>query len=158
MVGEGHREEMFLYVKVCLDYFKSTNEISSHSLPLKSARHLLPATKDTLLFPGKVQVCTWQNEEKLIVSDTGNNRILVMNVDGKVDFVIGGYAPGFKDGNFENARFNAPQGTCFYDDCIYVADNENHAIRKVIIQIRLYKFKNQLYNVLLIKKNLFRLT
>lgn len=130
---EDHKDELFLYTKVCLDYFKTLGQISHHSIPKKSSQHLLPITKDILLFPGKVQVFRDKGEEKLIVADTGNNRLLIMDTTGNVEHIIGDYAPGFKDGSFKDARFYAPQGMCFYDNSIYVADSENHAIRKVKI-------------------------
>ncbi|XP_012283238.1 NHL repeat-containing protein 2 [Orussus abietinus] len=136
LVGEGHQEELLLYVKVALSYFKSLDQISNRSLPLKPAQHLLPASKDVLLFPGKIHTFEMKNTEQVIVSDTGNNRILIMDNNGKVEHVIGGYAPAFKDGNFENARFNAPQGICAIDQSIFVADSENHAIRKIDLSTR----------------------
>lgn len=122
---------MFMYIKVALEYFNSLKEISNRGLPLKPAQHLLPISKDVLLFPGKVHTYESQSGPRLVVSDTGNNRILVMTPEGVVEHVVGGYAPGFKDGSFNEARFNAPQGACVFDRMIYVADNENHAIRKV---------------------------
>ncbi|XP_043290047.1 NHL repeat-containing protein 2 [Venturia canescens] len=134
LVGEGHREEMFTYVGVALAYFNSLKEISDHEIPLKPAQHLLPLSKDVILFPGKVQTFESQNNERVIVSDTGNNRILVMKPDGTVEHVIGGYAPDFKDGNFKDARFNGPQGVCVLSDIVFVADNENHAIRKIDLE------------------------
>ncbi|XP_014203880.1 NHL repeat-containing protein 2 [Copidosoma floridanum] len=131
LVGEGHRKELFLYTKVALKYFKSQKQISSETIPIKLAQHILPMNRGSLLFPGKLHVFKSGLEEKLVVSDSGNNRILVMEKNGKVEYVIGGYSPGFKDGSFENARFNAPQGICVLNDDIFVADNENHAIRKI---------------------------
>lgn len=131
LVGEGHRDELFLYVKVALAYFKSLNEISDHTLPLEPSRHLLPVSKDVLLFPGKVHFARTKNGDRLVVSDTGNNRILIMHPDGKVEHVVGGYSPALVDGDFKTARFNAPQGICSLGDTLYVADTENHAIRKV---------------------------
>ncbi|XP_015116250.1 NHL repeat-containing protein 2 [Diachasma alloeum] len=132
LVGEGHREELFLYTKVALSYFKSHNAIRNHDLPVRPAQHLLPvSTKENLLFPGKVIGFEDENEDKIIVSDTGNNRIIIIRLDGTVEHVIGGYSPGLKDGSFEMARFNAPQGVCHRGDSIYVADNENHAIRLI---------------------------
>lgn len=130
-VGEGHKEELFLYTKIALKHFKSLKQISNDPIPLKLSKHILPMNKGNLLFPGKINAFMNQSREHLVISDTGNNRILVMDKDGKVKHVIGGYSPGFKDGNFENARFNAPQGVCVLNEDIYVADNENHAIRKV---------------------------
>lgn len=38
---------------------------------------------------------------------------------------------GRKDGRFSEASFNAPQGIAIKNNVIYVADTENHLIRKV---------------------------
>lgn len=144
-VGEGHKEELFLYTKIALKYFKSQKQISNDPIPLKLSKHILPMNKGNLFFPGKISVFTAKTGEHLVVSDTGNNRILVMEKNGKVKHVVGGYSPGFKDGNFEIARFNAPQGVCVLNEDIYVADNENHAIRKVKFFMK--NFKNSLHYI-----------
>jgi len=120
-----------LYAKVAIAYFKSLNQISNHDLPLKPAHHLLPSSKDGLLFPGKLTIFLSEKRMNLVISDSGNNRIIVTSEHGEVEHVIGGYNQGFKDGDFKNARFNSPQGVCVHDNIIYVADNNNHAIRKV---------------------------
>ncbi|XP_017886352.1 NHL repeat-containing protein 2 isoform X2 [Ceratina calcarata] len=132
-VGEGHRDELILYVDVALRYFKSLKKIRDNDIPLQLARHLLPVAGNgsDLLFPGKLELFRNEQGERLIVSDTGNNRILVSDTSGNVECVIGGCNPGLKDGAYENAQFNAPQGVCALGDSIYVADNENHAIRKI---------------------------
>lgn len=130
-VGEDHKDEILLYTKVAIAHFKSLNQISSHSLPLKLAHHLLPSSKDGLLFPGKLTVLQSEQGTKLVISDSGNNRIVITNEHGRVEHVIGGCSQGFKDGDFKNARFNSPQGVCALNNTIYIADNNNHAIRKV---------------------------
>ncbi|KAL0134677.1 hypothetical protein PUN28_001457 [Cardiocondyla obscurior] len=130
-VGEDHKDEILLYTKVAIAYFKSLNQISDHSLPLKPAHHLLPSSKDGLLFPGKITIFQLEQETKLVISDSGNNRIVITNEHGRVEHIIGGCNQGFKDGNFKNARFNSPQGVCVLNNIIYVADNNNHAIRKI---------------------------
>lgn len=134
-VGEGHRDELILFVNVALKYFKSLNKISeTDNVPLQLARHLLPVTEDdSLLFPSKLEIFLKEQREMLIVADTGNNRIFIMDTSGNVDHVVGGPNPGFNDGDFQNAKFNAPQGVCILGDSIYVADNENHSIRKVTV-------------------------
>lgn len=131
-VGEGHRDELILFVEVALTYFKSLNKIFKNDLPLQLECHLL-ATVDNknLLFPSKLEIFQNEQGENLIIADTGNNRILIMDTKGNIQHVIGGSNPDFKDGDFENARFNAPQGVCILDTFIYVADNGNHAIRKI---------------------------
>jgi len=74
----------------------------------------------------------------LVISDSGNNRIIITSEHGEVEHIIGGYNQGFKDGDFKSARFNSPQGVCVHDNIIYVADNNNHAIRKVRRKTRLF--------------------
>lgn len=132
-----------------ISYFKSLKRISSHKLPLKPAHHLLPSSKDSLLFPGKVAILPSDQGTKLVISDSGNNRIVIANERGEVEHFIGGCNQGFKDGNFKKAKFSSPQGVCVLSNVIYVADNNNHAIRKVRITISisllLLCFKHWLY-------------
>ncbi|XP_076678461.1 NHL repeat-containing protein 2 isoform X2 [Andrena cerasifolii] len=138
-VGEGHREELALYVNVALTYFKSVNQISNKDIPSQLERHLLPAAAGTtLLFPSKLQAFQSEQGERLAIADTGNNRILITDVRGNLEHVIGGSNSGFRDGDLCNAKFNAPQGVCSLGgSIIYVADNENHAIRKIDLTKRI---------------------
>jgi len=85
--------------------------------------------KTSLSFPGKV--CNDKSGKKLVVSDTGHHRILVMSSEGVTQHVIGGANSGFSDGSFAEALFHAPQGVTMKGEVIFVADTENHAIRKV---------------------------
>lgn len=76
----------------------------------------------------------------LLVSDTGNQRIRKVEMDGTVTTVAGGgkdliadsrYIIGdFKDGNGEDARFNFPQGIEYAEDqSLLITDTLNHRIR-----------------------------
>lgn len=112
-------------------HFKSLNQISNCSLPMKPAYHLLPSSKNDLLFPGKLTISSFEEKTKLVISDSGNNRIIITDEHGKVEQIVGGPSQGFKNGDFKSARFNSPQGVCVIDNIIYVADNNNHVIRKV---------------------------
>ncbi|MCU0541752.1 MAG: redoxin domain-containing protein [Oscillatoriaceae cyanobacterium Prado104] len=69
----------------------------------------------------------------LFIADSGHNRIVVSTTEGEVLHVIGTGKAGLTDGNFAEAEFLAPQGMAFDADgqILYVADTENHAIRKV---------------------------
>lgn len=133
LMGEGHKENLKLYIKASLDFYKHKKAISNHKLPLKSAYHLLPDLKGPLLFPGKItSILNDKKQEILAISDTGNNRILIATPDGCILHQIGNGEVGFRDGAFENSQFNAPQGVAFRDDTtLFVADTENHAIRKI---------------------------
>lgn len=67
----------------------------------------------------------------LYVSDTGNQIIRRVNLNGAVTAVAGkAGAWGSADGNGADARFNTPMGLCMgADGNLYIADSMNHAIR-----------------------------
>ncbi|XP_071449478.1 NHL repeat-containing protein 2 [Hetaerina americana] len=131
VAGEGFKEELSLLVRTTLTFFNKNNKmtdlcISDHSLPISPARHLLPPS--LLLFPGKVAY----HKGFLAISDTGHHRILITSHEGAIKFIVGGSSPGFTDGNPLQAKFNNPQGVAFYgSDIVFVADTDNHAIRKI---------------------------
>ncbi len=82
-----------------------------------------------LSFPGKV---AWDDDSgRLVVSDSNNDRIIVADIDGNVSQVIGGSEAGFQDGPASEAKFNQPQGVEIHGDYVFVADNENHALRRI---------------------------
>ena len=82
-----------------------------------------------LSFPGKVLAD--EEEQSLFIADTNHNRILVAALDdGQILDVIGGGEAGFVDGTFEEARLQHPQGMARDGDYLYIADTENHAIRR----------------------------
>jgi DNA-binding beta-propeller fold protein YncE len=84
-----------------------------------------------LNFPGKLAAD--EAGGRLFISDSGNHRIVVTSLDGEVKAVIGSGEQGLVDGPADHAQFNRPQGL-FYDadsDALYVADTQNHAIRRV---------------------------
>ena len=70
---------------------------------------------------------------RLFIADSGNNRILVSDFDGKLLSVIGSGAQGSADGAAAEAQFDQPQGLALSDDgkTLYVADTRNHKIRAV---------------------------
>eukprot|EP00794_Sanderia_malayensis_P005300 gene5300-5969_t len=127
LVGEGHREILLDFVRVALDYYQEKGLIKSHSLPIKFTD--VP-NNTQLKFPGKV--CTVGQD--LAISDTGNHRILIVTKDGIIKRTIGSSEKGFRDATEKEALFNAPQGLCFSEKFLFVADTENHAIRKINLE------------------------
>ena len=83
----------------------------------------------SLSFPGKLLAD--DGSDRLYVSDSNHNRIVVTTLDGEVVQIIGSGEVGFGDGDFSSARFDHPQGLALDGDSLYVADTENHAIRRV---------------------------
>lgn len=85
--------------------------------------------KETLSFPGKVLADADAN--RLYISDSNHDRILVTDLDGNLLHVAGSGQIGLRDGSLAEAQFNRPQGLAASGDVLYVADTENHAIRRV---------------------------
>ncbi|XP_022097683.1 NHL repeat-containing protein 2-like [Acanthaster planci] len=129
IIGEGNRKKLLLICEVTMAFFRSRGEIVVDAeLPM------LALLKDTLpdsplLFPGKIVIDGQGNN--LAVADSGHHRILVTSQEGVVLHCIGGTEKGFVDGSFRKARFHSPQGMVWKDEIIYLADTENHAIRKI---------------------------
>ncbi|XP_041368681.1 NHL repeat-containing protein 2-like isoform X1 [Gigantopelta aegis] len=125
VAGEKSKDLLFEFVEVSLEYFREKKEIQSHSIPLfleKDKREISP-----LQFPGKVSVT---DRDDLVISNTGNHSILIVTYNGVVKEKIGG-VKGYRDGHFQEARFSSPQGTASLGSLIFVADTDNHAIRRI---------------------------
>ncbi|CAN2389265.1 NHL repeat-containing protein 2 [Pristimantis euphronides] len=127
LVGEGHKENLFLFTSVALKFYKERHEIKEDRIPLQLYKDSLPPSP--LRFPGKVSVDS--SADFLVISDTGHHRILVVSKDGRILHTVGGADSGWKDGSFSECLFNSPQGVAIGARTIYVADTENHLIRKV---------------------------
>ncbi len=129
IIGEGQRKKLFLICEVVMKFFKSRGEIVTN-VALPMITRLKDSLPDSpLLFPGKVEVDDQGNN--LAVADSGHHRILVTTKEGVLLHCIGGLERGFVDGSFREARFHSPQGMVWKGGVIYVADTQNHAIRKV---------------------------
>ena len=91
-----------------------------------------PAPQGDLSFPGKVLAD--EAGGRLFIADTNHNRIIVSSFDGDVKQVIGTGEEDLIDGPVRQSAFNHPQGMAIDGDILYVADTENHAIRRVDLQ------------------------
>lgn len=130
LIGEGHKDKLFLYTSIALKYYKDRGQIRDNKIGIKLYKDSLPPSP--LLFPGKITVDHATN--RLVVADTGHHRILVLWKNGQIQYSIGGPNPGRKDGIFSEATFNSPQGVVMKNNVIYVADTENHLIRKIDLE------------------------
>lgn len=130
LIGEGHKDKLFLYTSIALKYYKDRGQIKDNKIGIKLYKDSL--TPSPLLFPGKVTVDHVTN--RLVIADTGHHRILVVWKNGQIQYTIGGPNPGRKDGIFSESTFNSPQGVAIRNNIIYVADTENHLIRKIDLE------------------------
>lgn len=87
-----------------------------------------------LLFPGKVALDP--AGELLAIADSGHHRVLLADPDGTIRSVAGSGKPGAADGGFADATFRHPQGLAFHAGGLYVADTENHLIRRLDLKTR----------------------
>ncbi|KAG7630362.1 hypothetical protein ISN44_As03g007060 [Arabidopsis suecica] len=112
-----------------------TNTWSKQAEAIKES-HFPSFFQDLLLyFPG----CISADDigDRLFLSDTNHHRIIIFENSGKILDSIGCF-PGFEDGDFESAKMLRPTGTLYdeEEDCLYIVDSENHAVRRANINSR----------------------
>ncbi|KAL3638204.1 Protein SUPPRESSOR OF QUENCHING 1, chloroplastic [Castilleja foliolosa] len=131
--GEGHRKDLDDLVEAALMYYGENKLLDSTPIPLNLEKDNDPRLlASPLKFPGKLEVDVLNN--RLFISDSNHNRIVVTDLDGNFKVQIGSSGEeGFRDGNFDDAMFNRPQGLAYNakKNLLYVADTENHALRVV---------------------------
>jgi len=82
-----------------------------------------------LFFPGKILADAKSN--RLFIADSTHHRVVITDLAGKGQAVIGTGTPGRKDGTLAEAQFDDPQGLAIDGDTLYIADRKNHCIRAV---------------------------
>lgn len=90
-----------------------------------------------LAFPGKLLADA--KGERLFVADSNHNRIVIADLaSGKLIATVGSGKSALVDGSFDDAAFHNPQGLALSEDgkTLYVADTDNHALRRVDLQGR----------------------
>lgn len=85
-------------------------------------------TSGALRYPGKVSALS---DGGMAVADTGHNRVLIVDKEGKITDVVGSGAAGKDDGAFATATFARPGGVTEAAGDLYVADTQNHELRKI---------------------------
>lgn len=80
-----------------------------------------------LYFPGKIVADA--PGKRLLIADSTHHRIVVTDLNGRKIAIAGMGQPGHKDGTFDKAQFDDPQGMAVRDDTVYVADRKNNCVR-----------------------------
>ena len=86
--------------------------------------------KGRFLFPGKLKPVPGP-EKRWALADGGHNQVVLLDDSGKEIARYGSGKVGAADGSRTAASFNHPQGLIASHDAIFVADTENHAIRRI---------------------------
>lgn len=133
--GEGHYEILDKLIGKLSSDYRSNNLINEQSIPLSLEKHKLGHSP--LSFPGKILADETSN--RLFIADSGHNRIVITNLEGQVLDIAGNGKVGNDDGEFPDASFNHPQGMTLHGDYLYVADTENHLIRRLDLKAKTVK-------------------
>jgi DNA-binding beta-propeller fold protein YncE len=102
--------------------------------PLQFALEAQKEQPTPLRYPGKILADEKGN--RLFISDSNHNRIVVTTLAGQWLENIGSGEIGVGDGDFQTATFNHPQGCSLAGEVLYVADTESHLLRKVDLQAK----------------------
>lgn len=133
VTGEGHYELLDQAIGDLIKLHGVDTDALNQALPLRLERDN-PRLSE-LFYPGKVLADEAQN--RLYIADSGNNRILVSTLDtGEIIETVGTGLPRLTDGAFDAASFSNPQGMAFSGTSLYVADTDNHAVRKIDFNTR----------------------
>ena len=109
-----------------VDYFDARGLLERGPVDLDPERRRMP--RSLLSFPGKVSADA--KSGRLFITDSNNDRIIITDTTGAILDVIGSGVQGNADGGFDEARFNRPQGTFLDGQVLYIADTDNHLIRR----------------------------
>jgi hypothetical protein len=140
--GEIQANYLEKFLPVCLKYYEKSIVSPDHN-NFKIAIHsgdLLKTNNENLKrlnFPSKL--CVDEENKLLFISDSGNNRILVVLIETKkVEFIIGSGIGGLLNGNFDQCCFNWPQGLSYdsSNKLLYIADTFNDRIRMANLKTR----------------------
>jgi thiol-disulfide isomerase/thioredoxin len=135
--GEGHRDLLDALIAESLNYFGRRGQLARKAAELPTTTKETTREPTVLRFPGKLVADESRN--LLYLSDTGNHRILILDPEGEILGQIGSGILGWQDGPYSEARFNRPQGLILWRGFLWVADTDNHLIRRVDLQKRSVK-------------------
>lgn len=123
--GEGQLADLDREIARLIRIHKEKKTLNTRPMKFELAR----ATEggSPLFFPGKVTVDL--PGKRIFIADSTHHRIVITDLTGKKIDIAGMGEPGVKDGAFDKAQFNDPQGMALKDDTLYVADRKNHLIR-----------------------------
>ncbi len=125
--GEGNYELLDIVIGRLVEEHRQKKTLNETPLRFDLAKYR--ETPTPLYFPGKVLADP--HSRRLFIADSTHHRIVVTDLAGHQQAVIGTGIPGKKDGQFNEAQFDDPQGLALRDNVLYVADRKNHSIRAI---------------------------
>ncbi len=133
--GEGNRETLDGLIGQALAQGRALGTLARGPLELRLEGNVRAASG--LAFPGKVYADAAAS--RLYVADSNHNRIVIAELPddsgrARVIKVVGSGAIGAQDGAADKASFDHPQGLAAAHGNLYVADTENHLIRRIDLE------------------------
>ncbi|HEV8189536.1 MAG TPA: thioredoxin-like domain-containing protein [Pyrinomonadaceae bacterium] len=125
--GEGNYDVIDQTIAKIVEEARKRGELNEE--PLKLVLERAKVGDLPLAFPGKILADA--KTDRLFIADSNHNRLVVTKLDGTLVETIGTGDAGAADGAFDKATFYRPQGLALDGDSLYVADTENHLIRRV---------------------------
>ncbi|CAL5223491.1 g6016 [Coccomyxa viridis] len=135
LAGEGQKQNVDDMLAAALQYYGEAGLLDSTPVSLALEREKpIQALSSPLRYPGKLAADLAGN--RLFISDSNNHRLVICDLSGRYIDQIGGNGPALRDGAFDSAAFNRPQGLAFSGrrGRLYVADTENHALREADLE------------------------
>lgn len=133
--GEGNYEPIDKAIGKTVEDFRKRGELNEE--PLKLILERAKVGNLPLAFPGKILADA--KGDRLFIADSNHNRIVITKLDGTLLETIGTGERGSADGAFDKASFYRPQGMALDGDSLFIADTENHLIRRVDLKARTVK-------------------
>ena len=133
MSGEGHGGHLRTLIAELIQEHRQKGTFKED--PVHFHRDQMPGLP--LAFPAKVVTDVGTNS--LFIADTGHHRIVISEIHGKIVHLAGTGELGATDGPFEQATFSSPHGLALVNNFLYVADTENHLIRRLDLETRTVK-------------------
>jgi len=130
--GEGNYEVIDQAIAKLVTEARARGELNEE--PLKLVLERAKVGELPLAFPGKILADA--KTDRLFIADSNHNRIVITKLDGTLVETIGTGDEGAADGPFDKATFYRPQGMALSGDTLYVADTENHLIRRLDLKSR----------------------
>jgi thiol-disulfide isomerase/thioredoxin len=130
--GEGVYDVLDRAIGMLVKYHRAKKTLNETLVRFELERNRAPAT--ALRFPGKVLADA--DSDRLFIADSNHNRIVVTTRAGKLLDTIGSGQLGRADGAFDAASFFRPQGLALVGDLLYIADTENHMLRRADLKTR----------------------
>lgn len=122
--GEGQKEMIEDTIGVLLEKHEKSHTLAREPIKITST---MQRSETTLSFPAKVSIA----KGRIAISDSNHNRIIITDLSGKIEHIIGSGKIGLVDGKFSESAFFRPQGVVWKDDSLFVADTYNSAVRVI---------------------------